>query len=95
MLGQVLVNRYRIDAELGKGGMGVVYRGFDILLDREVAVKLISNAGLGTEGRARLLIEARAAARLNHPNIVAIYDAVDEESTPFIVMELVEGHTPL
>ncbi len=93
MLGQVLVNRYRIDAELGKGGMGVVYRGFDILLDREVAVKLISNAGLGTEGRARLLIEARAAARLNHPNIVAIYDAVDEESTPFIVMELVEGHT--
>lgn len=93
MLGKVLVNRYRIDAELGKGGMGIVYRGYDQLLDREVAVKLISNAGLGTEGRARLLVEARAAARLNHPNIVTIYDAVDEEALPFIVMELVEGKT--
>ena len=93
MLGQVLVNRYRLDSELGKGGMGVVYRGHDILLDREVAVKLISGAGLGTEGRARLMVEARAAARLNHPNIVTIYDAVDDEQTPFIVMELVEGKT--
>jgi serine/threonine protein kinase/tetratricopeptide (TPR) repeat protein len=93
MLGQTLVNRYRIDAELGKGGMGIVYRGYDTLLDREVAVKLISSTGLGTEGRARLLVEARAAARLNHPNIVTIYDAVDEEETPFIIMELVEGKT--
>lgn len=93
MLGQVLVNRYRLDSELGKGGMGIVYRGYDTLLDREVAVKLISSAGLGTEGRARLLVEARAAARLNHPNIVTIYDAVDDEQTPFIVMELVEGKT--
>jgi serine/threonine protein kinase/tetratricopeptide (TPR) repeat protein len=58
-----------------------------------VAVKLISSAGLGTEGRARLLVEARAAARLNHSNIVTIYDAVDEEETPFIIMELVEGKT--
>ena len=93
MLGQVLINRYRIDAELGKGGMGIVYRGHDILLDREVAVKLISNKGLGTEGRARLLVEARSAARLNHQNIVTIYDAVDEEETPFIIMELVDGQT--
>ncbi|MBI5963596.1 MAG: protein kinase [Chloroflexi bacterium] len=93
MLGQVLVNRYRIDAELGKGGMGIVYRGYDTLLDREVAVKLISSVGLGTEGRTRLLVEARAAARLNHPNIVTIYDAVDEGEKPFIIMELVEGKT--
>ena len=93
MLGQTLVNRYRIDAELGKGGMGIVYRGYDILLDREVAVKLISSTGLGTEGRARLLVEARAAARLNHQNIVTIYDAVDEEEKPFIIMELVDGKT--
>jgi serine/threonine protein kinase len=93
MLGRTLINRYRIDAELGKGGMGIVYRGYDTVLDREVAVKLISNAGLGTEGRARLLVEARAAARLNHPNIVTIYDAVDEEETPFIIMEMIEGQT--
>lgn len=93
MLGQLLVNRYRIDAELGKGGMGVVYRGYDTLLDRPVAVKFISGAGLGTEGRTRLLVEARAAARLNHPNVVTIYDADDGEDSPFIVMELVEGET--
>lgn len=93
MLGQVLVNRYRIDAEIGKGGMGIVYRGYDTMLAREVAVKLISSTGLGTEGRTRLLVEARAAARLNHPNIVTIYDAVDAEETPFIIMELVDGKT--
>jgi len=93
MLGQVLNKRYRIDAELGKGGMGIVYRGYDTLLDREVAIKLISNPILGIEGRARLMVEARAAARLNHPNIVTIYDAVDKEELPFIVMELVQGRT--
>ncbi len=93
MLGQVLNKRYRIDADLGKGGMGIVYRGFDTLLSREVAIKLISNPALGAEGRARLMVEARAAARLNHPNIVTVYDAVDEEEMPFLVMELVKGQT--
>ncbi len=93
MLGAVLQNRYRIDAELGRGGMGVVYRAHDALLDRNVAVKVLSDAKLGTEGRARLLREAQAAAQLNHPNIVSVHDAGENEGVPFIVMELVEGES--
>ena len=99
MIGATLHNRYRIDAELGRGGMGVVYRAHDLLLDRDVAVKVLSEAGLGTEGRARLLNEARAAARLDHPNIVSVYDAGETDlaaaggagAAPFIVMQLVTG----
>jgi predicted ATPase len=91
MIGSVLQNRYRLDAELGHGGMGVVYRARDGLLDREVAVKVLSAAGLSDDARARLLREARAAAHLNHPNIVTIYDAGEFEGAPFIVMELVNG----
>gem|GEM_PF-4526970 len=91
MLGQILANRYRIDAQLGYGGMGVVYRGYDTLLKRSVAVKVISLSLVGEQTRERLLSEARAAARLNHPNIVTVYDAVEGQDAPFIVMELAEG----
>ena len=100
MIGLTLLNRYRIDAEIGRGGMGVVYRAHDTLLGRDVAVKVLSDAGLGTEGRARLLREAQAAAQLDHPNIVSVYDAgeIDSgtdlgETVPFIVMQLVAGKT--
>ena len=93
MIGTYLQNRYRIDAELGTGGMGVIYRATDTLLQREVAVKLLSTSGLGTEGRARLLREAQAVAKLNHPNIVSLYDAGEADGTPFIVMELVSGQS--
>ncbi len=93
MIGATLQNRYRLDAELGQGGMGTVYRAYDTLLDRDVAVKVLSNTGLGTEGRARLLREARAAAKLNHPNIMAVYDAGEENDLPFIVLELIEGQS--
>jgi|GEM_PF-418911 len=72
---RVLNDRYRLDAELGRGGTGVVYRAHDTLLDRDVAVKVVSSATLGAEGRARFLDEAQAAAKLNHPNIVSVYDA--------------------
>jgi serine/threonine protein kinase len=75
MIGTVSNERYRIDVELGRGGMGVVYRARDTLLDRDVAVKVLSDSRLGTEGRARLLHEAQAAAKLNHPNIVSVHDA--------------------
>lgn len=95
-IGALLLNRYRLDAELGRGGMGVVYRAHDTLLDRGVAIKLLSASGLGSEGRARLLHEAQAAAQLNHPNIVGVYDvgfAGEAESVPFIVMERVEGES--
>jgi len=91
--GMFLNERYRLDAELGRGGMGVVYRAHDTLLDRPVAVKVVSGSDLGTEGRARLLREARAAARLNHPNIVSVHDAGEADGVLFIVMELVEGES--
>ncbi len=93
MIGMVLNDRYRLDAELGRGGMGVVYRAHDILLDRDVAVKVLSATALSTESRARLLREAQAAAKLNHPHIVSIHDAGEAEGVPFIVMELVEGES--
>lgn len=74
-IGTVINKRYRLDAELGRGGMGVVYRAHDTLLERDVAVKVMSAAALGSKGRARLLHEAQSAARLNHPNIVSVHDA--------------------
>ena len=91
MIGATLQNRYRLDAELGRGGMGVVYRAHDTLLDRNVAVKVLSDAKLGSEGRARLLREAQSAAHLDHPNIVSVHDAGEADGVPFIVMQLVEG----
>lgn len=62
MLGNTLLNRYRIDAELGKGGTGIIFRGYDLLLSRFVAMKVLNAAHLSTSGKARLLTEARAAA---------------------------------
>lgn len=88
---RVLADRYRLTAELGQGGMGTVYRAHDELLDRPVAVKLLTDSNLGSEGRNNLLREAKLTAQLNHPNIVTVYDAGESEGAPFIVMELVEG----
>jgi len=94
MLGATFLNRYQIDAEIGRGGMGVIYRAHDTVLERPVALKLLTQAGLGAEGHTRLLREARAAARLNHPNIVSIFDAGEaEDGSPFIVMEWVDGQS--
>ncbi len=94
-------SRYRLGAALGRGGMGVVYRAHDTLLDRDVAVKMLSPGMLGTEGRARLLREAQSVAKLSHSNIIAVYDAGETDPTPasgaggspFIVMELIEGES--
>jgi eukaryotic-like serine/threonine-protein kinase len=94
MTGEAFLNdRYRLEAELGRGGAGAIYRAYDTLLDRSVAVKVLAEQKLGTQGRARLLREAQAAARLNHPNIVSIYDAGESAGTTFIVMELIEGES--
>jgi predicted ATPase len=93
MIGDYLQNRYRLEAELGQGGMGAIYRATDTLLQREVAVKVLNAAGLGTAGRARLLREAQAVARLNHPNIVSLFDAGEANGTPFLIMELVAGQS--
>ena len=96
MIGTLLNNRYRLDAQIGQGGMRVVYRAHDTLLDRDVAVKVLSETALDAEGRARLLREAQAAAQLNHPNVVSVHDAgraAQIGGTPFIVMELVDGES--
>lgn len=73
--------------------MGVVYRAHDEMLERPVAVKLLNEGAVGSEGRARLLKEARAAASLNHPNIVTVFDAGEIDERPYIVMELIEGYS--
>lgn len=101
MIGSYLNQRYRLDREIGQGGIGTIYAAIDTLLERSVAVKVLkTDAGLGSQGQARLLAEARAAARLNHPNIVSVFDAgrTDPALNPgidlsFIVMELVEGES--
>ena len=89
--GSLLHDRYRLETEIGRGGMAAVYRARDEMLNRAVAVKVLSERGLGTAGRARLVHEAQAAAQLNHPNIVTIHDVGEVDGTPYIVMELVEG----
>ncbi len=90
-IGTTIKDRYRIEAEIGRGGMGMVYRAHDTVLDRDVAIKILATAAV--ESRARLEREARAAARLNHPNIITVYDAGETADVPYIVMELAPGHS--
>jgi serine/threonine-protein kinase len=85
--------RYTVDALLGRGGMGQVYRAHDTKLERRVALKIISEGQSSPESNARLIREAKAAAALDHPSAVAIFDVGDAEGTPYIVMELVSGQT--
>jgi serine/threonine-protein kinase len=92
LLGQQ-VGTIRIHKRLGEGGMGAVYAGFDERLRREVALKAVRADSLNSNGRSRLLSEARILSRLNHPNICAIYDFVNGESTDFLVLELIRGKT--
>jgi len=94
-----LVGRYEIDAELGRGAMGVVYRARDPRIDRTVAIKTVSLLGLEPhaeqEYRERFVVEARAAGRLSHPRIVTIHDVAEDPFTltPYIVMEYVSGRS--
>jgi tetratricopeptide (TPR) repeat protein/predicted Ser/Thr protein kinase len=91
MIGKTL-GRYRIEASLGAGGMGVVYRARDTELDRPVALKLLTEESApGAAARERLLSEARAASALNHPNIATIYEVGQAEGAFFLAMEIVEG----
>jgi predicted Ser/Thr protein kinase len=93
MVGTVL-KHYRIETQLGKGGMGVVYRARDTRLDRLVALKMIS-PGLveNPERRSRLLLEARSAAAVSHPAIAQVYDIDEADGNLFIAMEYVDGRT--
>ena len=87
------IGRYQVLERVGKGGMGVLYRGFDPVLDREVAIKLmLADFTEDTEQmRPRFYREARAAAKLNHRNIVTIFEFAEESNVPYIVMEFLRG----
>jgi eukaryotic-like serine/threonine-protein kinase len=88
------LSHYRVDSEIGRGGMGVVFRARDELLKRDVALKVLREDVVSqSDRRNRILAEARAASALNHPGIVTIYDVGEEAGQLFIVMEFVDGTT--
>jgi hypothetical protein len=96
--GRVIAGRYRLEAPVGRGAMGVVWRARDQLLDRDVAVKEVHIAEtLTDEERAnayqRTLREAKTAARLNHPGVVTVYDVAEDGGRPWIVMQLVSAQS--
>ncbi len=85
------IGRYRVLRVLGRGAMGVVYRARDEGLDRDVALKVMALGTANAEGRERFLREARSVARLQHPNIVIIYELGEHDGAPFMAMELLQG----
>jgi predicted Ser/Thr protein kinase/predicted esterase len=90
----LIAGKYRIIEEIGRGGMGIVYKAEDIRLQRTVALKFLPpQLAESVELRERLLIEARAAAALSHPNICVIHEVGESEERPYIAMEYVEGET--
>ncbi len=93
MIGRIINDRYRLDAEIGHGGMGIVYKGHDLELERDVVIKVLNRTLFGEKERERLVQEAKVIARLNHPNIVSVYDLGEFENSPFFVMEFVEGRS--
>ncbi|MFJ4565914.1 protein kinase [Streptomyces caelestis] len=93
---RVIAGRYRLEARLGRGGMGVVWRATDQLLGRGVAVKELPfdeslSPAEARRQRDRTLREARAVAQLSHPHIIVVHDVVEDDERPYIVMELIEG----
>ena len=91
--GNMLAGRYRIEGELGKGGMGRVFAALDTKLGRRVAVKIVTAAAQDPARLRRFEQEARSAGALEHPNVLAVYDLGEQDGVPFLVTELLEGHT--
>ncbi|EHN12669.1 Serine/threonine protein kinase PrkC regulator of stationary phase [Patulibacter medicamentivorans] len=93
-VGTLLADRYRLEAQIGSGGMSTVYRAFDTVLERTVAIKRMHREiAEHSEQLERFRREARAVAQLNHPHIVQVIDAGEHDDTPFIVFEHVRGET--
>jgi eukaryotic-like serine/threonine-protein kinase len=91
LVGSLVLNRFLIERRIGSGGFGTVYEAWDGRLERPVAVKAIESAG--APGSDRVLREAQAAARLNHPGIVTLYEMGEEDGNALLVTELVDGST--
>ena len=86
------IGKYRILERIGRGGMGTVYKAHDPMLDRLVALKVISSEGeITDELKTRFYREAQACARLNHPNIVVVHDLGEDQGRLYIVMEFLDG----
>jgi tetratricopeptide (TPR) repeat protein len=83
--------RYAVLKKLGEGGKGVVYKARDTVLNRVVAIKMLKSASSSGEGYSRFIREAQAVAKLNHPNVVSIYDIGKEDEKQFFVIEFVDG----
>ncbi len=93
-VGQLLDGRYRVESTLARGGMATVYRAVDIRLDRVVALKVMHPELAADEGFvARFIEEARSAARLSHPAVVAVFDQGEDSGTVYLAMEYIEGRT--
>ena len=90
-IGTIIAGRYSVDKLIGRGGMADVYHGTDTVLQREVAVKLLTDRSELV--RKRFLREAQSMAHLNHPNIVSVYDAGEDSEELYIIMELIKGKT--
>lgn len=93
LIGQVLESRYRIDAEVGRGGMGVVYRGTDLTLSRPIAIKTILHKQSDEEALNRFIFEAKTLAQIENPKLVPVYAVGQDEGYHYIVMKFLEGET--
>jgi eukaryotic-like serine/threonine-protein kinase len=87
------LGKYRIERELGRGGMGVVLLAYDPTLERQVAIKVLGVPGEPHGSRERVLLEARSASALNHPNICTVYEVGVDDGGSFIAMEYVDGQS--
>jgi eukaryotic-like serine/threonine-protein kinase len=85
------IGRYRLDHQIGSGGMGVVWQAWDPALERNLAIKLLRPEISDESGRARLVREARALAKLQHPNVIAVHDVGEADGDVFIATELIDG----